>query len=65
LNPVLAVLLLNQAVTGVLHDVMSKDAYEFFHEGGGILLVIGVLLHVLLNWSWVKANFKRKAPKVN
>ena len=63
LNPVLAILLLNQILTGILHGAIPKQAYEFFHEGGGILFAIGVVLHVILNWNWVKVNFLRRNPK--
>ena len=60
LNPILAVLFLNQILTGILHDAISDKTYEFFHGGGGILITITVVLHVILNWNWVKANFYRK-----
>lgn len=57
LNPLLAVLLINQAATGALHDVMSEELFEVLHEGGGVLLILGVICHVALNWNWIKANF--------
>ena len=63
LNPIVAILFLNQILTGLLHAVIPKGAYEFFHEGGGIIFTVAVLLHVVLNWNWVKANFYMKAPK--
>lgn len=63
LNPVLAVLFLNQILTGILHGAIPKEAYEFLHEGGGMVTAVAVLVHVILNWNWVKANFLRKNPK--
>lgn len=63
LNPILAILFLNQFLTGLLHDAIPKKAYEVLHEGGGVAFACAILLHVLLNWNWVKANFYRKAPK--
>jgi len=63
LNPVVAILFLNQILTGILHDAIPKEAYEFFHEGGGILFAVAVVLHVILNWNWVKANFYRRNLK--
>ena len=60
LNPVLAVLILNQACTGIIHGVFSHQAYEVVHGGGGVVLVIAALLHVLLNWGWVRANFLKR-----
>jgi hypothetical protein len=63
LNPIIAFLILNQAVTGTLHDAIPDEAYEFFHGGGGICLVIGVVLHVILNWNWIKASYHKKKSK--
>jgi len=63
LNPILAILLLNQILTGILHDEIPKAAYEFFHVGGGIFFAVAAGLHVILNWNWVKANFYRRNPK--
>lgn len=62
LNPLLGVLILNQPLTGLLGGVLPKDVFEFMHEGGGVLLFLGVVLHVILNWNWVRANFLQK-PK--
>ena len=56
INVILAVLILNQAITGLLHGFLSKNAFEFLHEKGGMILIIAVLLHVYLNWAWVKSN---------
>lgn len=60
LNPMLGVLVLNQALVGLLHDALPQGAFEVMHEGGGVLLVLGVLLHLMLNWNWVRANFFKK-----
>ena len=55
-NVILAILILNQATTALLHDLLSRDAFEFLHEGGGVILFLAALVHVYLNWAWVKAN---------
>ena len=68
LNPVLGLLLINQAVTGVFADnvyAFSPKAFEILHEGGGYCLVALSLLHVILNWNWIKVNFFRKKPPVH
>lgn len=57
INPVLAVLILNQVCTGIFNDLLPHEVFEFMHEGGGILLFLTILLHVCLNWGWVKVNF--------
>lgn len=60
LNPVLAILLINQVLMGLLHDVMPRKVFEVMHEGGGGVFAVVAILHVLLNWNWVKLNFFRK-----
>ena len=60
LNPVLGILLVSQLATGALHSRIPHEVFEIVHGGGGILLAAGVGLHLILNWSWIKANFLRK-----
>jgi len=59
LNPILAVLLVNQAVTGIFSDAMPRRVFEAVHQAGGLALVLAAVLHVGLNWPWVKANLRR------
>jgi hypothetical protein len=56
LNPILALLFLNQILTGLFHGFLPHDVFEIVHQGGGIILATATLLHVILNWNWVKAN---------
>jgi hypothetical protein len=51
---------MNQGLTGLLHDAIAPGTYEIVHVGGGIVLVLGILLHLVFNWSWVRSNFFRK-----
>ena len=60
LNPLLGILLVNQLLTGFFADRLSPQAFEILHEGGGIALAVTVLLHVALNWNWVKASYFRR-----
>ena len=60
LNPLLAVLVLNQPLSIYLYEATHHEAFEFLHVGGGVLLVIGAALHLILNWGWVKVNFLPK-----
>lgn len=62
INPMLGVLLINQVVMGLLHDMLPQKVFEVMHEGGGIVFAIVALLHVILNWRWIKANFFQKPP---
>ena len=63
-NPVLALLVLNQPISIYLYEATHVEAFEFLHVGGGVLLVIGAALHLILNWSWVKLNFLPKKPSI-
>lgn len=60
LNPIIALFLLCQAGTALLMTVLGHGSYVEIHEIGGILLAAGVLLHSILNWNWVKANYYKK-----
>jgi len=62
LNPILGLLVVNQIVTGLLADTIPREAFEILHEGGGIALAVVALVHVVLNWNWIQANYRRKLP---
>ena len=62
LNPILGVLLVNQIITGIFHHAIPHEAFELLHEGGGIVLAVAAILHVILNWNWVKSNFFKRNP---
>ncbi len=57
LNPILLVLLVNQALTALFHAKISHEAFEFLHEGGGVLLIVLIIIHLILNFSWIKAGY--------
>jgi hypothetical protein len=60
LNPILALIILNQIFSALLSNVLSHRLFEKIHETGGFLLIIGVVIHILLNWSWVKTTYLKK-----
>ncbi len=67
LIPVLALSSLVQAVTGAIFlsapdDFSSPSAGPLYyvHRINGALLVVLIVVHVVLNWGWIRANiFKR------
>ncbi|MBN1932711.1 MAG: hypothetical protein JW786_13995 [Desulfobacterales bacterium] len=61
LNPILGILLLNQVLMGLLHDILPLEVFEVLHEGGGFVFAFMAILHVILNWNWIKANFFGKS----
>lgn len=61
-NVALFLLLVLQAVTALLAGVIGKKWFEVFHPIGGFLLVLAALIHLGLNWTWVRTVvLKRKA----
>ncbi len=59
-NPLLGLLIINQALTGIFHLYLSIRTFTIMHEWGRLLLSTMVIVHVVLNWSWVKAQFRQK-----
>jgi len=57
LNPILLVLFISQAMTGLFHAKVPHEAFEFFHAGGGTILIGLIVVHFILNFNWVKANY--------
>jgi hypothetical protein len=65
LNPIVAVLFLNQTVTGVLGpSVIDYTLYKVIHGWAGYLFAATVILHFILNWTWVKSTFFKKKVKI-
>lgn len=63
INPILALLIVTQALSALLRDQLPPEAFEFVHEGGGFVLVVGSAIHLALNWPWVRTNLlPRKRP---
>ncbi len=60
LNPVLGLLVLSQAASGLGHGALSHDVFEVVHEGGGVLLVLAAAAHLALNWNWVRASYSAR-----
>jgi hypothetical protein len=59
-NPILAILILNQPLSGLLLSVTHWEAFEDVHVVGGVFLFVLVVVHLMLNWKWVTSNFRKK-----
>ena len=66
-NPLLFVALIVQALTGValaFHLFFSRPKlYEMIgelHEHTGLVFVALALIHLYLNWGWVKSQFAKR-----
>jgi hypothetical protein len=55
-NPLLALSFLTQAGSGIFKHSLPHDAFEVVHEGGGWVLIALAAAHVVLNWSWIRAQ---------
>ena len=49
-----------QAITGFGRSYIPYHIFAKIHFNGGMLIVILALIHVWLNWSWVKNAFNNK-----
>jgi hypothetical protein len=61
LNPLLAVLVLNQVTTALIHDAIPHEVFGIMHMGGGFTLAGLATLHLILNWNWVKSSLFRRS----
>ena len=60
INIFLPVLVIWQLVTAFFRIRIGYETFEKVHFTGGILLGVFALVHLILNWNWVKnAYFKR------
>jgi len=64
LNALLMLLMVSQALSGFFHDRLSEEIFEHIHIVGAVLIVIGVILHLVLNWGWVRLNYFKKRKEV-
>lgn len=62
INPLLALLVINQITTGLLADDLPHEVFETLHEAGGYALAVVAGLHLILNWNWVKSTYFKRKP---
>ena len=61
--PIMLILLIIQAVSGMLHERLVGELFEHIHVPVGLLLLVLGIVHLALNWHWVKANYGKPAAK--
>lgn len=62
-NALLGLAFLVQVVTALLHDQLPYEVFRGIHVVGGYLMAACVVVHVALNWGWIRANYlKRSQP---
>lgn len=61
INPILFILILSQGTTGLGHEYIPGELFEVIHFNGGRLIILFVIIHLALNWGWVKSNYFKKS----
>ena len=59
-NPVLLLTFLVQALSGLFYRLVPYEVFAPIHRVNGYLLVACALLHIYLNWDWVKRVLLRR-----
>lgn len=64
LNPILGLLVLSQMLSGMFGMQIPHQLFAIIHKKGAYLLLTAIILHVWLNWNWIKsAYFPSKSPR--
>ncbi|MFA6856497.1 MAG: hypothetical protein WCR31_04740 [Treponema sp.] len=59
-NPLLAVDFLCLIGTALLDDVIPREIYGVIHPVFGYIFAVGLIVHVFLNWNWIKTTYFKK-----
>ena len=62
MNPITLVVALAQAATGFVFLGTGNSGVADAHIVIGIILVCLILLHLVLNWSWIVMTYFRRSP---
>lgn len=47
-------------IKAVMPDLIPYDKFSTLHPIFGISMIVCAVLHIILNWNWIKANFGGK-----
>ena len=56
LIPIMALVLIFQLISGAFPALVPYEV----HRAAGLLLAAIVILHVILNWPWIRANYLKR-----
>ncbi|MBN2084324.1 MAG: hypothetical protein JW748_03800 [Anaerolineales bacterium] len=56
LIPIMALVLIFQLISGAFPALVPYAV----HRAAGLLLAAIVILHVILNWPWIRANYFKR-----
>jgi hypothetical protein len=63
INPILAILLITQLSSGMFNEYLPYGVFEVVHVWGGYLFATLIVVHLILNWNWVKATYLRRRDR--
>ena len=63
INPLIFLLMINQVVTAFLRDAIGDKLFGLLHGLTGMLLAVLVIVHLILNWSWVRTQYSPRKAK--
>ncbi len=61
-NIMLGVLVISQFATLFFMEFVGAEWTKEFHEINGFILFGLILVHVVLNWQWIKHNVFKRRP---
>jgi hypothetical protein len=61
-NPLLFIAVLSQFINVLMQKLIIADWVIEMHEIIGYSIGVLVVLHVMLNWAWVRNNLFKKKP---
>jgi hypothetical protein len=56
-NILLALMVVGIMTSAISHDFIDEAIFEKVHPLGGFILILLVVIHLILNWSWVKSVY--------
>lgn len=59
-NLILLTLFISQAASGLFSTKISFDTFKLVHKDGGLILIVAVMIHLILNFRWIKASYFRQ-----
>ncbi len=59
-NFFLLIFFISQAVSGVGHKNIDHEIFEFIHYKGAYILIFLALMHLVLNWDWIRNNYFKR-----
>jgi hypothetical protein len=62
LNPILAVLMASQLLSGVCRSHVSPETFTWLHVRGGVALMVALAFHLTANWDWVRSLGRPSHP---